>query len=264
MSIVAVTTFHKVGLELYGRRMMSSFLQRWPVEVSLYAYCEGWSHVDIPEVLDIAANAPQAPQFYINPLLASSDWLAAFQQRNAARNVSTGFRKDAIRFSHKIAALLHAIETSDAKYIIWVDGDVYTHSPFPLDRLRSFFPENNQWISYLDRGAIYPECGFYIINVRSSYHADAVRRLRAMYADDLLFMLPEWHDSYVLWKVIEKSGAEWRSLSGEFSKFHHPFVNVFGGWMDHLKGDRKRHKRSLASDLKTARNEPYWRGRVQR
>ena len=38
MKYAVVTTFHKEGYDLYGRRMIQTFLQNWPKEVTLYAY----------------------------------------------------------------------------------------------------------------------------------------------------------------------------------------------------------------------------------
>jgi hypothetical protein len=38
MKYAVVTTFHKPGYELYGKRMMQTFIQNWPKEVTLYVY----------------------------------------------------------------------------------------------------------------------------------------------------------------------------------------------------------------------------------
>jgi hypothetical protein len=39
----------------------------------------------------------------------------------------------------------------------------------------------------------------------------------------------------------------------------HPFINTdLGKYLDHLKGKRKEHGKSLALDLKIKREESYW------
>jgi hypothetical protein len=39
----------------------------------------------------------------------------------------------------------------------------------------------------------------------------------------------------------------------------HPLINSeWGGWLDHLKGDRKTLGRSKLTDLKIRRKEKYW------
>ena len=38
MKYAVVTTFHKEGYYLYGQRMIQTFIQNWPTEVTLYVY----------------------------------------------------------------------------------------------------------------------------------------------------------------------------------------------------------------------------------
>lgn len=247
--IEAITTFNDKGLAKYGLRMMETFIQHWPIK--LHVHYEGWNPADTPFGAD--------PALRFHELLAVSDWLPAFKERHKHRHV-VGFRDDAVRFSHKVAALIHMMETSPAKYLLWMDGDIVTHTPIMTPELQALLPDDEQLIAWLDRARAYPECGFYIINTEHRQFRDLLLALRQMYAGDGLFRLKEWHDSYILEHCVKELRAGTKSLSGQAGrKTHHPFVNgPLGQWMDHLKGARKDKGRSNKSDMMVTRTERYW------
>ena len=243
MKFAAITTFNREGLELYGRKMVSSFRKYTPREVRFRVYTEGWS---------LGAG------FEERDLLTSSPWLDAFRTRHAGRTVPD-LRWDAVRFSHKVAALCHAARDIEADCLIWIDGDVVLHAPILLDDLADLAPKGDEWIAWLDRDRNYPECGFYMLNTRHGRHRETIASFESMYLNDRLFDLEQFHDSWVLWKLVEALGLEAKSLSGEGRATAHPFVNgPLGAWFDHLKGPRKSEGRSRQSDLKRARAEAYW------
>lgn len=244
MTILAVSTFNAEGFHKYGKRFMDSFHRHWPDTIGLRVYSEGWS---IPQ------------PFCATPsLVESSDWLAAFKERHAHRPTKD-YRMDAVRFAHKVAALIAADQHCSARYLIWMDGDIFTFAPVPMDVIEGWLPRG-EWIAWLDRRMAYPECGFYIIDRQHPLHGGAMDALRRMYAGDGLFNEQEWHDSYILQQVVRALCLPTKSLSGDIGRrTHHPFVNSpLGAFMDHLKGKRKDKGRSLRSDLQTPRREPYW------
>jgi len=245
VKFLAVSTFNRDGLELYGRRMLRSFHQNWPSDVAMRVYSEGWDWLDAfgPAVVDLASASP---------------WLTAFKARNADRRFSD-FRWDGVRFSHKVAAVCHAARHTDADVLIWLDGDIFTHAPLTIADLEALAPVGDEWISWLDRKAMYPECGFYMLNCRHENHLRFVEAFEAMYVDDALYSLAEYHDSFVLQQVVQREGAGAKSLSGDGRLTSHPLVNgPLGQWFDHLKGPRKREGRSRPGDLKVQRQEGYW------
>jgi hypothetical protein len=89
-------------------------------------------------------------------------------------------------------------------------------------------------------------------------------------AEQGIFRLAEWHDSFVFDAVRNKfpqmRQLDWaehlhdlkphpKSSTGE----GHPLINSeWGAWLDHLKGSRKKLGRSKPDDLKVARTEAYW------
>ncbi len=244
MKFAAITTFNRDGLDLYGRRMMASFRAHAPTEVSLRVYTEGWTLGGNVEELD---------------LVKSSPWLADFRERHADRTFPD-MRFDAVRFSHKIAAVCHAAKDIKADALIWIDGDVVTHSPLRMVDFVNLAPVNVNWISWLERDNNYPECGFFILNMRHWRHGEMIDRLSAMYSADHLFKLDQYHDSFVLWKLVEEHCVGAKSLSGDVGRTTaHPLVNgPLGAWFDHLKGPRKKLGRTPQRDLKVKRTEAHW------
>lgn len=243
MNFLAISTFNAEGLSLYGRRMASSFLKNWPMTVPLRIYSEGWRENIASEELD---------------LYQSSRWLAEFKERHKSRKYKD-YRWDAIRFAHKVAAVCHAAR-SDADVVIWLDGDIVTHSPINIDELDSLSPSGDEWVAWLDRINIYPECGFYMLNCRHPRHIEMINALQGIYEDDKLFSLPEWHDCFVLQSLVQSTGIRTKSLSGSGRKTSHPLVNgPLGKWLDHLKGRRKQLGRTNKHELSVKRSEDYWR-----
>jgi hypothetical protein len=79
-------------------------------------------------------------------------------------------------------------------------------------------------------------------------------------AENGIFTLEEWHDSFVF-DVVRKNVKlkEYNWSAGLISGEGHPLINSeWGAYLDHLKGDRKSVGRSKDKDLKIKRTEDYW------
>jgi hypothetical protein len=111
------------------------------------------------------------------------------------------------------------------------------------------------------------------MNLRSPNIQNFLKEFQRMYddAEHGIFLLEEWHDSFVFDAVRVKfpqmRQLDWaahlhnlkphpHSSTGE----GHPLINSeWGAWLDHLKGSRKNLGRSKQEDLKVQRDEAYWR-----
>lgn len=188
----------------------------------------------------------------------ASDWLPEFKQRH--RGLPTdNYRFDAVRFAHKVAAIEQAYRVGTADVLVWIDADCVTHADVDAAWLSGLLGDGE--FGYLKRVNKYPECGFMLLR-----RCPAVSRMLWLlidqYRSDGLFRLAEWHDSWVIEQVRKSMGDALKcvSLSGDFENTGHPLVNgPLGSRLDHCKGKRK-GKRSMPSDLKTARTEKYWNG----
>ena len=240
---IAITTCNADQWERFGSRMADTFLEFWDKSVRLTIYADGWGGDD---------------------LNAAAPWLPLFKQLYSEpqfRGGSNGrdYRRDAVRFAHKIAALGAAAETKDCDVLIWIDADVITHSPVTIEWLDGLFPEPAV-LAWLDRDRTYPECGFLMFRMPAAQKL--IRKLVSAYRGGDIFSLPETHDSYVIQHMVQRMSIKTHSLSGPEGRKHigHPFVNSpLAACLDHLKGEiRKARGKSLPSDLKAHRSETYW------
>lgn len=231
--------------------MVNTYVRHWPSEVPLRLYTEGFDcHVASVQAVDLDAAAP-----WLKPWKADR---SKAQRGNGAAKYN--YRTDAVRFSHKVAAL-GAAANDDVDVLIWMDADTVTHTDVTVDWLESLFPETAE-IAWLDRAKKYPECGFLMSRLPAM--RPIIWEIVAAYQTGAIFRYPETHDSYVIQQVVEAAVRRGEiavaSLSGEGRNYGHPLVNSrVAECLDHLKGGRKELGKSKPTDLRKPRPEPYWR-----
>jgi hypothetical protein len=264
MTFTVVTTFHKKGYEIYGRRMIETFLKNWPKNITLVVYAEDCTVSetadnlivrDLNEVTEMVTfknkwrNVPKANGDVSNDPI-----------RSKRKDAGKGFKWDAVRFAHKVYSIFDCARRTDSDWLLWMDADMVCHSPITLDKIISLCSRD---LCFLGRRGKYTECGLYAMNLRSVATIAFLQEFQRYYddAENGIFTLDEWHDSFVFDAVRLHSSCretDWSShlISGE----GHPLINSeWGAYLDHLKGDRKSRKRSPATDLKIKRTEVYWK-----
>lgn len=253
-----VTTFNEEGYNLYGKKMLLSFLQYWPSNQNILVYTENVTLDD-----DLSNN-----RIIVKDLLLVKD-LADFKTRHKNNPVANGYKDsklknflfDAVRFSHKVFALYDAVQTNLGKSVVWLDADTITHTTIPDNFLTTNFP-NNYSIAYLGRIKQYTECGWVVYHTSHPLMTYFWETFANYYRNDSIFTLSEWHDSYVfdvVRKEFEAKGMLNQNITPNFIAGH-PFINcVLGDYMDHMKGQRKQKGRSLAIERKIKdKNIGYW------
>lgn len=267
MNISVITTFHKPGYELYGKKMIHSFLKNWPKEVKLYVYHENCEVEESAENLikfDLHSACSDLVEFknrWKNVPKANGD-VSMDPVRSKRRDSGKGFKWDAVRFSNKVYAIYNCSKICDTEWLVWMDADNLCHSPISLDKLLSLFPKGKE-LCFLGRKGKFSECGLYGINLRSNNSRLFLDDFINFYnnAEHGIFTLDEWHDSYVFDQIRKRhtlSELNWSEglVTGE----GHPLINSeWGAYLDHLKGDRKKLGRSKPQDLIVKRTENYWR-----
>jgi len=265
MKYTVVTTFNESGYKQYGQRMIQTFLQNWPAEVTLVVYAEDC------EVAETAANLVVHDIELVSALTTFKEvWrdvpratgdVSSDPVRAQRKDAGKGFKWDAVRFAHKVYSIFHCARSISTDWLIWMDGDTVCHSPISLADLDRMCPPD-QDLCFLGRRNKYTECGLYAMNLARP-SVKVFLQLFQRYYDDAeggIFTLAEWHDSFVF-DVVRKqcvlNELDWSShlITGE----GHPLINSdWGAWLDHLKGARKDLKRSKRADLKVPRTEAYW------
>lgn len=266
MKYAVVTTFNDKGRAKYGQNMINSFCQNWPTEVTLHVY---------PELCNPAISNHEQVTL---KRLEEVEGLMAFKEkwkdvpkangdvsddpvRSKRKDAGKGFKWDAVRFAHKIYAILHCAKETDADILIWMDADTVCHSPITMEEIQRLIPADKD-LCFLGRKGKYSECGLYSMNLRSKAIQVFLERMQWMYddAENGMFQQEEWHDSFIF-DIVRKhtilNELDWSShlITGE----GHPLINSdWGAYLDHLKGDRKTQGRSPNKDLKIKRTEAYW------
>ena len=274
--ITVVTTFHPAGYVKYGKRFLESFASKVDKRIKLLVYAEDVVP-DNPdpsriEILDAKAVLPKLNAFkdkWRNVPKANGD-VSNEPQRHTRKDWNKEFKWDAVRFANKTYAVYDACARSKG-WCVWMDADSFIHSPWEYEDFAQLLPDN-AYITYVGRGKgsqTWPECGFYGMNLNHHVCHSFLEEFERMYedADNGIFTLEEWHDSYVFGEVLKKYSefpshdysAEMYLKEASTGGGGHPLINgPLGKWIDHMKGGRKDTGKSLKKDLMINRTEEYW------
>jgi hypothetical protein len=266
MKYTVCTTFNADGYKTYGSRMIDTFLRTWPQEVQLQVYAEGCTVTQTApnlEVLNLEGVSPEIVAFknkWRNVPKANGD-VSADPARARRKDSGKGFKWDAVRFAHKVYSIFHCARSISTDWLIWMDGDTVCHSTITLADLDRLCPPDRD-LCFLGRQGKYSECGLYAMNLTRPNTKIFLQKFQRMYddAEQGIFTLKEWHDSFVFDHVRTQcplKELDWSSnlITGE----GHPLINSdWGAYLDHLKGARKDLGRSKRADLKVPRTEAYW------
>jgi hypothetical protein len=276
--ITVVTTFHNEGYRVYGERFIESFAKKVDKRIKLLVYAENCSPFNPDptriEILDARQALPKLNAF-------KERWKDEPKangippddiKRRRPRDWNKAFKWDAIRFANKVYAVFDACERSK-DWCVWMDADTVVHSDWSWDEFSDCLP-NDKWITYVGRGKgsqTWPECGFYGLNLNNHQCHAFLKEFERMYedADNGIFKLEEWHDSYVFGEILNDMkvhnpavldySADMYLKEAKTGGGGHPLINSkLGKWIDHMKGDRKFKGKSLKKDLMVSRSEAYW------
>jgi hypothetical protein len=274
--ITVVTTFHQAGLDLYAQRFLDSFAERVDDRIKLIAYAENCEPVNPkPEqitVLSAEENLPKLQAFKEKWRgVPKANGKCPFPEKRP-RDYHKEFKWDAVRFANKVYAVFDACERSQ-DWCVWMDADQVVHSDWAYEDWNRLLPDD-KWITYVGRGkasASWPECGFYGLNLNNTTCKQFLEEFERYYqdAENGIFTLPEWHDSYVFGKILNDFKKRDTNMhdytantvlqTARTGGGGHPLINTeLGRWVDHLKGARKKLGKSKRSDVAVSRNENYW------
>jgi hypothetical protein len=276
MKISVVTTFHQAGYEKYGRHMIKTFLKNWPTDVTLYVYAEDCIVTETADnllVVDLHKASPELCAFkekWKNVPKANGD-ISAESIGKKRPDSKKAFKWHAVRFAHKVYSIFACARECDSELLIWMDADTVCHSPISTKQLTELIPSAAD-LCYLGRTGKYSECGLYSMNLKSLEITKFLKEFQRVYddAENGIFLLGEWHDSYVFDEVrgrfpclVQHNWSQHltdlRAHSTTSVGEGHPLINCeWGEYLDHLKGDRKSQGHSNLKDLKVKHKSNYW------
>lgn len=272
MKKAVVTTFHKKGYDKYGKRMIQTFLKTWPSDITLYVYAEDCSVDEVADnlvVRDLHKSSPALVEFkerWKNDPKARGE-VATGPRDHKGKQTGIGFRWDAIRFSHKVYAVCHAAQNTDADVLFWMDADMVCHTPITHEFIQQMAGPA-VGLGFLGRESKFTECGLYSMNLRDSATQLFLKEFQEAYDTGALFNMKEWNDCWVFDEVrksVKQRHVAWTWddwCKGIIKGEGHPLINsAWGAYLDHLKGARKDTGKSKITDLIVRRTESYWKQR---
>jgi hypothetical protein len=274
--ITVVTTFHPSGLQKYGQRFLDSFALRVDKRIKLLVYAEDCTPINPDpsriEILDAKVVLPKLNAFkstWGHVPKANGD-VSNEPQRHTRKDWDKKFKWDAVRFANKTYAVYDAV-TRSKDWCVWMDADTFVHSTWTYEDFAELLPET-AYITYVGRGKgsqTWPECGFYGLNLNHPVCHEFLKEFERMYedADNGMFLLDEWHDSYIFGEVLKMYNqfpshdysADMYLKEAKSGGGGHPLINgPLGKWIDHMKGGRKDAGKSQKKDIMVNRKEAYW------
>jgi hypothetical protein len=255
---ILVTSFNQDGYEAYGRNMIESYIAN-PVPDG-----ELWVFTDHP-LLHITPKTDLVQFFVLGTEMPSQ---IEFKERHRSPICHGKFGKfydyrfDAVKFSHKPAALAAALANIAAsgekpELLIWFDGDTVFKKPIDEFFLNDRFPP---WahIGHFPRKDNHTEGGILVFRITNENVAAMLRIFWQVYVEDQVFRLPGWTDCHVFDALVagasKESAVRPVNLGDDLSfNTSHPIVNsAWRAYVDHLKGARKQAGASFPSDVVVA------------
>lgn len=259
LSAAVCTTFPDDSWNVYSKRMLESFIANWPVEVPILVQT------------DTATLAPE-----INKILRESDGLKsgwepdhkAFVERNKGKDDPQDYRKQAVKFCHKVFAIKFALESikkakadkaPDApRHLIWLDADVITTRKVTPDDIIKCLPKEGDAVSYMGRKDWqHSECGWLAFDLENGGDT-YIDLIYDQYVTDAVFAKTQWHDSWIfdlIRKDNEVCGRKATNLTATATGMEVWPQSPMASWSRHYKGQAAKQelaapKQSSVQNLK--------------
>lgn len=203
-NIVVITTFANAHFEPFAKKMLQSFAQYWPKEIGMLLQ------------LDDSLLMPDVKKILRDVDLIGVDWPPehkAFIERHKGKDDPQDYRRQAVRFCHKVFAIGNALESIREvkyagkpvpRYLIWMDADVHTLRPVTLQDIQECLPKGGDAVAYMGRKDWdHSECGWMAFDLENGGDK-IIDYLSLAYNEDRIFSQPQWHDSWVFDRILEE------------------------------------------------------------
>lgn len=225
MNIQVITSFNQAYYDLIGRESVETWLRYWPEEMQLTCYVEGFK-------LESNSRIKQ-----IDFVELGDDYFTF--QKTADTQVS--------KFAKKAYSFIHAMFHSSADRIIWLDADVITEQPVPVDLLLSLLPDyalsTHMGVTYHEAkdgtpgNWFVPETGFFAVNTTHPdfdlFRNEYLRR----YNEQDRTGLRRFYDNDVYGAALKKVGADSLDIAADLKKAYKTPLRhtVLGPYLHHYK-----------------------------
>ena len=233
-----VTGYHPAGYEQYGRACLKSLQAYWSEDIIVYA--EDF----IPETIRQIQVYPP-PQTVIDfqkrhgpdPMMQGkvpAPGTRLWKKKDKTRGYN--FRFDVVKFSKMAMYAQDAAHRIAEGIMVWLDGDVLTHSPVPDEFVLDMLGDYD--CAYLGREPYHSETGFLVFRLPEA--RALIDQWANFYNDRTFIKEREWHSAYLFdqARLVKVRNIRYKNLTPGGSK-HVWFQSRLKDYTDHLKGRRK-------------------------
>ena len=242
------TTFNKRIYESEHCQIFTDMKDNWP-EIKFFAYHENsFEKEKFNQEIDFIQEVRD--NLYLYDVFEVNDWLADFLKTSPLKDCykigkpgcepagddSPYWRRNAIYWFRKVAALKHCIENVKTPYLVWLDVDTFFRKDkgHPNGFDKQFFDYVSQFdCSVIKRPGLSLETGVVVFNFEKKGRQVAeewIEYFMSLRAFDEI----RWDDAYILTKVMEQTGS-WKYSFGD-TRHGVPLVNQVYRYVRHYKG----------------------------
>lgn len=202
-NIAVITTFGNAHWDQYAKRMVESYVKYWPKDIPLMIQLDDdLLHDQLDRMI------PAEYGIFVGRTKEHQD----FVDRNKDKDHSTDYRKQAVRFCHKVFAIHHVLESINKakaagaadtpRYLIWMDADVITTRQVTIEDIQKCLPKEGDAVAYLGRKDWdHSECGWLAFDLENE-GGWLIEKVWDLYRNDMVLGLEQTHDSWVWDKII--------------------------------------------------------------
>ena len=217
-----ITTFSKDGYDLYGSRMIESWIKYWPQSHRLIVYTENF---------DIKEFNSRVTVLNIDECCAD---LSEFKDKNRDMINSVTDKREisriqkTVKWSHKVFVISHALKNFDDQFVIFLDGDTYSTSPVEDDLADKLVGDHLIAVHFenLAKLGLHFETGLLVFNKAHKQMDDFKNLYTSGYENLDIYNLKKTWDSFWLISLYQKYKLDIKDLSeGRSGVFNNPLIS---------------------------------------
>ena len=205
MKINFVTSFNEEIYTVVGHHLINSIKNNWEPSIKVTGYYHDFNPKNY-SIKDISLKS-------LNNIEEYKNYLKVNKEHNGTENntIEYNWHLDSLRWSHKVFALTEkafelAEESKDAGWLIWIDADSLAKKRLVAKDILNMLPEECDVVykgvrNYPDK-TFYLDTSFIAFNLNKKPALDLLGDLRGAYISGELLQYREWHDSFLLERLL--------------------------------------------------------------
>ena len=202
-----ITTFSEDGYNLYGKKMIDTWLEYWPNNYKLTVYNEDY---------ELSQKEPRLKTINLNdacpdlPLFKQHSY-TLMQENNRKQNNRI---KKTVKWCHKVFAMSHALKNTDSNHLIFLDGDTRTIKPIQNDLAENLVNDKLFAVhfEYLKK-KLHFETGLVIFNMKHQLINWLAEEIVKKYNSLDIYEMDKTWDGFVFADIYQKNKLPVKDLS---------------------------------------------------